>query len=262
LRLKGPLPPSLRLGCVQYLNSRPLIEGWPGDVQFDHPSALSARLAAGELDVAFVSSFEFLRNPVYSIVDGVSISSRGPVFSVYLAHAGRLQDVEEIELDPASQTSVNLLHCLLVERGLPVPRFVASTPAKITAGRGKLFIGDQAIRFRRSAGEGVAFWDLGEEWRRLTGRPFVFALWLARPEFASAKQVADALRAVAAHNLAHLDDLIAKQSSANADFCRFYYRECLHFGFGAAEKEGLLAFHRLCVKHELLPAQNVELRCF
>src|SRR5216110_1530137 len=108
----------LRIGCVKYLNARPLIRGWPGEVDFDHPSALCKRLANGELDVALVSSFEFLRNPIYRIVDDVSISSDGPVFSVVVAHRGEISQIEEIELDPASQTAVNLLRCLLAELGL------------------------------------------------------------------------------------------------------------------------------------------------
>src|ERR1043166_653488 len=108
----------LRIGCVKYLNARPLIRGWPGDVEFDHPSALCQRLANGELDVALVSSFEFLRNPIYRIVDDISISSHGPVYSVVVAHRAEISEMEEIELDPASETSVHLLRCLLVDLGL------------------------------------------------------------------------------------------------------------------------------------------------
>ncbi len=63
----------------------------------------------GELDVALVSSFEYLRNPIYSIVDGVAIASDGPVFSVILAHREPIEQVREIAVDPASETSVNLL---------------------------------------------------------------------------------------------------------------------------------------------------------
>ena len=109
---------SVRVGCVKYLNARPLIRGWPGEVEFDHPSALCQRLANGQLDVALVSSFEFLRNPIYRIVDDVSISSDGPVYSVVVAHRGEFSNIEQIELDPASETAVNLLRCLLAERGL------------------------------------------------------------------------------------------------------------------------------------------------
>ena len=78
----------LRIGCVKYLNARPLIHGGEGKVDFDHPSALCNKLATAELDVALVSSFEFLRNPIYRIVDDVSISSDGPVYRVVVAHHG------------------------------------------------------------------------------------------------------------------------------------------------------------------------------
>ena len=114
---------SVRVGCVKYLNARPLIRGWPGNVEFDHPSALCQRLAKGHLDVALVSSFEFLRNPIYRIVDDVSISSDGAVYSVVVAHRGEFSNIEQIELDPASETAVNLLRCLLAERGLK-PRLI------------------------------------------------------------------------------------------------------------------------------------------
>jgi len=111
---------SLRIGCVKYLNARPLIRGCPDGIEFDHPSLLCERLAKGELDVALVSSFEFLRNPIYRIVDEVSISSDGPVYSVVVAHRGDISEIKEIELDPASQTAVNLLRCLLAELNLGV----------------------------------------------------------------------------------------------------------------------------------------------
>ena len=58
---------SLRIGCVRYLNALPLIHGWRGEVRFDHPSTLCRELAAGKLEVALVSSFEYLRNPDYSV---------------------------------------------------------------------------------------------------------------------------------------------------------------------------------------------------
>jgi chorismate dehydratase len=66
---------SLRVGCVKYLNARPLIHGWSGAVVFDHPAALCAQLEADELDVALVSSFELFRQSACAIVDGVAIAS-------------------------------------------------------------------------------------------------------------------------------------------------------------------------------------------
>jgi predicted solute-binding protein len=265
----------LRVGCVQYLNARPLIRGWQGPAELDHPSALCKRLANGELDVALVSSFEFLRNPIYRIVDDVSISSDGPVFSVVMAHRGEISQIEEIELDSASETAVNLLRCLLAELGLNarlVPKGEFETqmqreaPERINA---RLFIGDQAIRFRQKHASEFDFWDLGEQWKKLVDLPFVYALWLVRPEVVDPKQIANHLRALRDENLASLDDLISDTAAGFADsgqwkelnreFLSRYYRKHLRFSFGEKEKQGLQTFANLCAKHGLLPKRDLAL---
>jgi predicted solute-binding protein len=272
----------LRIGCVRYLNARPLIRGWPGDVEFDHPSALCQRLAGGELDVALVSSFEFLRNPIYRIVDDISISSEGPVYSVVVAHRGDIFDIKEIELDPASETAVNLLRCLLAELRLEA-RLVQRNTGILPVGtadvspavaesdwarRAQLLIGDQAIGFRQSHTGECQFWDLGQQWQKLVDLPFVYALWLIRPEVRDPKRVADRLRALRDANLAKLDDLIAEVVAGVADpghpkldqqFLVRYYREHLRFSFGGKEKEGLRTFASLCAKHGLLSHRDLEL---
>jgi len=257
----------LRIGCVKYFNARPLIRGWPGDVEFDTPSALCQRLAKGQLDVALVSSFEFLRNPIYQIVNDVSISSDGPVYSVVVAHSGEFSNIEEVELDPASLTSVNLLGCLLAERRLE-PRLIVNIDLQ-SAGpaphRARLLIGDQAIRFRQKHAGEFHFWDLGEQWKELTGLPFVYALWLIRPEVADAQRVADHLRAVRNENLASLDELIETAVARIADpgspkitreFLGRYYREHLGFSFGEKEKNGLRKFANLCAKYGMLRGRD------
>jgi len=245
----------LRIGCVKYLNARPLIRGWPGEVEFDHPSALCERLANGELDVALVSSFEFLRNPIYRIIDDLSISSDGPVYSVVVAHQDEISQIEEIELDPASETAVNLLRCLLGDFGLNPHLKQRSTgilpvgPAGVSpavvkpgsAGRAQLLIGDQAIRFRQKHADEFQFWDLGEQWNKLMGLPFVYALWLIRPEVVAPKQIADCL----------LHPEITRQ------FLSAYYHEHLRFSFGKKEKEGLRTFARLCAKRGLLSGGGI-----
>ena len=262
----------LRIGCVKYLNARPLIRGGEGKVDFDHPSALCNKLATAELDVALVSSFEFLRNPVYRIVDDVSISSDGPVYSVVVAHRGEIDQIEEIELDPASETSVNLLRCLIAELGLN-PRLARSstttwpTAAEVkTDRRARMVIGDQAVRFRQHYANEFSYWDLGEHWKKSVGLPFVYALWLIRPEVADPKQIADRLRNLRDQNVSHLDDLIAEavaaadpgpQKRLNREFLSRYYRENLRFSFGEKEKEGLRIFANLCIKHGFLPNRDI-----
>jgi len=254
----------LRIGCVKYLNARPLIRGWPGGIEFDHPSVLCERLAKGELDVALVSSFEFLRNPIYRIVDEVSISSDGPVYSVVVAHRGDISEIKEIELDPASQTAVNLLRCLHAEVGFNprlVRRNTGVSPAgakSISARRAQLLIGDQAIRFRESHAGEFRFWDLGEQWKKLIGLPFVYALWLIRPEIADPRQIANRLRALREENLSNLDELVSAETEFDYQFCARYYRKHLRFSFGEEDKEDMRRFANLYTKHGLLEESDLR----
>ena len=220
----------------------------------DHPSALCAQLARGELDVALVSSFEFLRNPIYQIIDGVSISSDGPVYSVVVAHRGEFGNVTEIAVDPAAETSGNLLRCLVAELNLEPA--IGSTSSGDSA---RLLIGDQAIRFRQRHGADFQFWDLGEQWKKLRDVPFVYALWLVRPEVQNGKSIADQLRALRDRNLTNIDNVIARETEFDPEFCRRYYRDHLRFSFGEEEKKGLRAFAELCRKHELLPKRELVL---
>jgi chorismate dehydratase len=270
----------LRIGCVKYLNARPLIYGWSGAVDFDHPAALCRKLEHGDLDVALVSSLEYLRRPIYRIVDGVSISAHGAVYSVIVAHNEDLSRAQEIDIDPASETSVALLRCLLDQRDLN-PRLVRNTdlqsvrraelhsaePATMRASAGRtgqapmfrLLIGDQAIRFRAKHGERYHYWDLAETWTKMTSLPFAFAFWLIRPEIENAKEIADKLRTLRDHNVASVDELALSQSEVSPAFCRKYYQEHLFFDFGEREKAGLREFHRRCFLNKIDVAPDLRL---
>ena len=243
----------MRIGCVKYLNAQPLIHGWPGKVHFDHPATLCRMLSDGELDVAFVASFEFLRDASYSIVDRVCVAADGPVYSVFVAHCQPLERVDTITADPNSRTSVNLLRCLLAERQIDADLASGAADAE-------LLIGDQAIRFRQQHEDEYGFWDLGEQWKLATGLPFVFALWLIRPGTPNPRGIADELRALCRRNVAAFDEIIAAHPEFPPDFCDRYFREHLRFIFGDAEKEGLLHFRALCEKHGLLPPNATPLR--
>jgi chorismate dehydratase len=134
--------------------------------------------------------------------------------------------------------------------------------------RARLIIGDQAIRFRQDHAGEFRFWDLGEQWQKLTALPFVYALWLIRPEVPDAESIAQRLRGLREQNLADLPDVVTAAAKDVADnkrsitreFLDCYYHEYLRFGFGTQEKQGLQTFADLCVKHGVLPKRAGELR--
>jgi chorismate dehydratase len=120
-----------------------------------------------------------------------------------------------------------------------------------------MLIGDQAIRFRQQHGEEFRFWDLGEQWNKLDGLPFVYALWLIRPEVRDFRLLANRLRTLRDENLTDLEKVIAEEKEFDRDFCCRYYRENLRFSFGEREKAGLREFRKRCIELHLLPQEHL-----
>jgi len=234
----------LRIGCVQYLNSKPLIHGYEGAMRLAHPRELARELAAGKLDAALVPVFEVLRDPHYTLVDDVAIACDGPVFSVLLAYRGELQDIRSVGLDPASLTSVNLIRVILRE-------FHGLTPEFGPEGEAQVLIGNQAIEFRdrEATNSDVKILDLGAEWLRGTGLPFVFAVWALRPGLAHLPEIAAGFRALKTHGLSCREQIIADDDTSTADFRRRYLHEFIRFALGAREKAGLQRFRELLFRN-------------
>ncbi len=114
-------PTKLRVGAVNYLNTKPLVYDFErlapqAELVFDSPSRLADDLAAGRLDVALIPSIEFFHDPTYTIVSDACIACRGPVLSVKLFSRGPIESIRTLALDEGSRTSVALVRILLDER--------------------------------------------------------------------------------------------------------------------------------------------------
>jgi chorismate dehydratase len=253
----------LRLGCVQYLNSRPLIYGLE-DVVLAHPSALAARLREGALDAALVPVFELLRSPGdYRFVDGVAIASHGPVYSVFVAHSRPLNELEGVTADPASLTSIHLFEVLsaeLLQKRLPlVPEDSGNVRNPVF---GRLLIGNQAIERRLAHGAGVdgeSFWDLGEQWTLWTGLPFVYAVWVLRRGIPDAAHVANAFRSLAAAGIRAIPEIALSHSEFGEALALRYLTEHIRFTLGAREQEGLARFSRELEQRGFVPPNRAAL---
>jgi chorismate dehydratase len=258
----------LRIGCVRYLNSRPLIEPYEragGRVVLEHPAVLADQLRAGKLVVALIPVFEALRLGAGVAADGIGIAARGPVWSVILAHPGPLEVIEKVELDPASRTSVHLCKVFFAEWGKRVPLYL-SAPAdaaaqsdRLDATTARVIIGNQAIHFRLKNST-VPVLDFGEAWLQKTGLPFVFAVWMIRPEIANPAAVSGALRALARCGCGELDAIAARQTEFSKTFAFSYLSNHIRFGIGPAEKQGVERFRELLCKHGFLPPECPPLK--
>lgn len=234
-----------RIGCVPYLNAKPLIYGLENEVVLEHPARLAKHLATRKLDTALVPVVEVFRRPGYVIVDGISIACRGPVYSVILAHRAPLRSLGEVVADASSATSTLLLKLLLQKRFGLKPRYITRSLANQRSNAdAQMLIGDQAIRFHQAHRDWQIL-DLGQAWFEWTGLPFVFAVWAAHADCPALPALVRKLTAARAAGRAHIEAIIAREKGGDAAFRRRYFANNVYFNLGKREKKAMRLFRRL-----------------
>jgi chorismate dehydratase len=250
----------VRLGAVGYLNARPLVHGLDSrtdlfDLRFDVPSRCATLLHEGATDLGMIPSIEYLRGPApYRIAPDLGIVSDGDVASVALFSRGPLASVRRIGLDTSSRTSAGLTRVLCREAWRIDPSFVNVPPEAAATVEGfdaALLIGDPAL-FLDHGTAGLTKIDLGAEWTRLTGLPFVWAFWAGRPGAIDATGVA-ALQAARDEGLRDSDAIAEAYCGPDrASVCRAYLRDNIRYRLGDREIQGLRRYYELAAKHGLV----------
>jgi chorismate dehydratase len=125
-----------------------------------------------------------------------------------------------------------------------------------------LLIGDRAIGDAgrdRMGGSFQVMWDLGDEWCRWTGLPFVFAVWAARDgiDAGSLSRHLSLARDAGRANLAAIAAAEAAAHGLTVPQCLSYLRDNLHYDLGPRERESLDLFRRYAARHGLAPSDAV-----
>lgn len=202
-----------RIGCVGYLNSKPLIEGLVDQpdptVRLDVPSALLADLERGEVDIALCPVIDYFRSSEPLVIVPVGcIASDGLTHTVRLFSRVPIGSITQVHADIDSHTSVALLRVLLDElHGLRPKVIPYDALHEVAQGQtnpkheAMLLIGDKVVTNAPPQKDYPYQMDFGEVWKGLTGLPFVFAVWMARQK----------------HDLGELPDILNRQRELNAD---------------------------------------------
>lgn len=246
----------IRVGAVNYLNAKPLIENFSSlapraFLSMDVPSKLARQLHEKALEVALIPVIEYFRAGSYSIVPDISIASRGPVLSVTLFSRVPFDQIRSVALDEGSRTSAALAQILFREcHGIypdlqPLP--LDCQPEEFSTDA-VLLIGDRAMK---ACLPGFAHsYDLGQEWFEWTGLPFVYAFWAVRPGV-DLQEVDVALLEAKRQGVPRAG-LIAQREAPllglDAGFCRRYLSNILTYELGAHELAGLRRFYALACK--------------
>jgi chorismate dehydratase len=253
--------PKLRVGIVNYLNSKPLAWGFLKGHHADlfapsyHPPAMVARLLGqGNLDVGLIPSIEVQRIPNLRVLPDMCIAARHEVRSVLLVSRGPVEEIRRVALDQNSRTSATLVRLLLRERYGLDPEYVHERPdpeRMLSEADAALIIGDPALRVDR---ERYRIIDLAAEWHALTGLPFVFAVWGVRPEV-DIPDLPFYFKSSLRYGLSSLDTVVreaAAELNLDSSEVRTYLTENLSFFLRDEEIEGLEEFYRRAHNHGLI----------
>ncbi len=261
------------VGCVPYVNAIPLVSRFEGlgeespvQVLYDVPSRLPAMLDSGDADAVLVSSIDALRVPGRRMAEGVCIGSHGPVKSVRLFSKTPPSQIRKLALDSSSMTSNRLAQIILKEHFGVEPTLVGERAPDLTAmlqeADACILIGDIGMT---TDGSGLHVLDLGEEWRRLTGKPFVWAAWIGGEGLTS--ELSRLLNQAAEHHLVgrsipavprHAEDWnrqqqVVEKAAArpgwSAGSARDYFMDVMVYKMDEAVLAGYRAFQTRLIAH-------------
>ena len=223
---------------------------------FSAPSQCAEWLATGVVDVGLIPAIEYQRIPDLKVVPGLSLAAKRQVQSVLLLSKRPIAQVRTVALDGSSKTSVCLLEILFRDRFHLQPVMTSAPPnveAMLQTHDAALVIGDIALKARDC---GFFKYDLAEEWRALTGKPFVFAFWGVR----KSSQICDAFPFLDSYEQGrgHLQEIVSQQSvklQLPEEYLLSYLCDAMNYSLDDDNLEGLELFyqsaHRLGLVSEL-----------
>lgn len=240
----------IRVGIVNYLNTRPLIYGLLQppvsdliELTGDYPAKVAEQLMNDEIDIGLVPVAVLQKMPEYHIIGNYCIGTEGEIASVALFSEVPLSEIRKVYLDYQSRTSVALLKYLMKESWGINPEIIQAENEnyrdEIKGTTAGLVIGDRAFEQRRKS---TFIYDLGSEWKAITGLPFVFAVWVSKKklpeEFVRIFDTANAF------GLDFIDNIVAESNYSLYELKK-YYKLHLSYHLDDQKRKGMARFLEL-----------------
>jgi chorismate dehydratase len=275
LRIREDLN-KLRISIVEFLNTAPLVWGFAEgplmgryDLSFTVPSQCAEALRSGTVDVAIIPAIEYQRMDHVVVLPGMAIAAKGEVRSLLVVAKKPIQLAKRIALDTSSRATVALVRMLAKEHWKISPEFVDAAPdaqQMLKEADAALIIGDPALRIalkmdaladKVPSGEPCCqgdaenmpvpgfdtlfVYDVAHQWREMTGKPCVLAVWAGRREAITPEIVAD-FQASKRYGFEHIRE-IAEAASIKLDLppraLEVYLRDNIQFDLDEENLAGL-----------------------
>lgn len=267
---------TVKIGCVKYLNTLPLVQGLSAWREAEVVSAVPAKLIGmlmGEdgVDVALCSLIDYARvggegEAGLRLLPVGMIGCDGPTMTVRVYSAVAPERITVLHADTDSHTSVVLAQIVLARRyGARVRVVDFDARERVAVGEGAregmreggwpetlLLIGDKVVTGAPPPGRYAYEMDLGAAWKELTGLPFVYAAWMCRASALEDEGSARRIRAAAAvldrarrHNAMRADWLVAAEAPGRSwprEVASHYLGDCLRHEVGERERESAQRF--------------------
>lgn len=177
----------VRVSAVKYINSYPFMIGLRDsevasmiDLEVCHPSECADRLIAGETDIGLVPVAMIASMEEYHLVGDFCLSTNGEVRTVLLVSNTPFNLITTVYLDFRSRSSVTLCKILAARSWNREFEWRSTTRdfsvTSMKHGEAAVMIGDRCFEYSRFFSFRL---DLGLEWKKFTGLPFVFACWVS-----------------------------------------------------------------------------------
>lgn len=260
-----------RVGHIKFLNCFPIYYGLVKNMDIldmelvpGSPTELNRMLLDGKLDVSPMSSVEYHKNrDKFLLCPYLTVSSNGPVKSILMFSKLLIKKLNEenIALTNDSATSHVLLKIILGRKyGVKPDYFVSNADlgGMLKIAKAGLLIGDMAMEESLKL-NGLHCYDLGKEWKDLTGKKMVYAVWCIRREFVKknpviAKKIMDAFRNSYEYSVNNIQEIADRASTWNKFGKKFIrkYLNGLDFSFDKTARNGLLCFYNMANEAGLL----------
>ena len=187
---------SPKIGHINFLNVLPLNYGYQNlaqdlNIVYGVPTFLNGELAAGRIDFSNISSIEYARqSDKLLILPKLCVRADDAVTSIILVSRKPIENLRDdrIILTSKSATAQRLLKIILHEGYDAAPDYVTRSVAVDNPvdddATAALLIGDDALYIHLHRPKNFHVYDLGTEWKKLTGRQMIYALWAVRKKFA------------------------------------------------------------------------------
>jgi len=244
----------IRISAVKYANTYPFIWGLRESgfdkhviLETDHPSECAAKLTSGRADIGLIPVAALPLLKKYDIISDYCIGANGKVRTVMLLSNCPFDNIEAINLDYRSKSSVNLTRVLAKNMWKREFRWINTSELFDFENIGKneavVLIGDQCFEFEERFRYKI---DLAEEWKKQTGLPFVFACWVSNRELDN-KFIADFNSALKSgiDNIGKVAKAYAGNGLKSEADLKEYLTKNIDYIFDNEKKKGMALFLKL-----------------